>query len=462
MTRQLSLRWSLGLLVVGSVLVAQLVGLAILLAFPSPAPSPMAPRQVVAAIGDPVAAERIGLSREARDAAPFAGTTEGAAGLVARTLAQLMPGRAIRVRLSADGGRAGQRRGAATPRIVSMTTIAVPPGAALRFRPSAGSSAILADMPFPAFEAAVSAGGGRWIVVGPPEPFWSWSRRVIAAFAAGLALMIPLAWASARRLTRPLERLADASELLGRNPRAPPLPVDGPAEVRAAASAFNGMQARLAHHIDQRTEMMAAIAHDLRTPLTSLRLRAEVAPLRERTRMVDDIVRMEAMTADLLAFARGESGAAAMVPVDIAALAAESVRDAVERGGSAALGKAAPAVALGDPVALRRALDNVLANGIGYGGAATVEVGGTADGVMLVVHDRGPGIPESELERVLEPFVRLEGSRSRHTGGTGLGLPIAARILAAHGGRIELSNRAGGGLAAALILPALRLGGPVA
>lgn len=453
--RHWSLRWSLVLLVVGSVGVAQLVGLAILLVFPSPAPPPMTARQVAAAFGDPVIARRTGFDRVERSDVPFAGTAGVAAGLVATALAPLLPGKTVRVRMVADPVR--QRIGS-PPQVVSVTTVRTRPGSASLISSASSLGVMLANVPFPAFEAAVRGEHGGWVMVGPPKPFWSWPRRVAAAFAVGLLLMMPLTWWSARRLTRPIERLADASEALGRNPDAPALAVVGPIEVRTAAAAFNGMQTRLARHVDQRTEMMAAIAHDLRTPLTSLRLRAETAPSRARARMIDDITRMEVMTNDLLAFACGQPSGGVMLPIDLAVLAADCVRDAVERGEAAAIGRSTPSLVMGEPVALRRALDNVVANAIAYGGSATIKVVADANTVAMVVVDAGPGIPENDLERVTEPFVRLESSRSRNTGGTGLGLAIAARILAAHDGCLALRNRSGGGLAAELRLPRLEPG----
>jgi signal transduction histidine kinase len=449
--RWFSLRWNVALLVLGSVLIAQLVGLALLLAFPSPAPGAMSARQVAAAYLADDAAMAAGLARTEIGAAPFASQDDTPARLIAGALAALLPGREVRVRLIS--GSAGQYRGR-PPQVVSMTTIHVGTdgrrGPGRRYEASSLGS-LLTSVPFPAFQAAISGPSGRWIVVAPAAPFWSWPRRVVAAFAVGIGLMAPIAWVSARRLTRPMEQLAEASERVGRDPRSPPLRVCGPNEVRTAAAAFNGMQARLARQIDQRTEMMAAIAHDLRTPLTSLRLRAEAAPPRERARMADDIARMESMTNDLLAFARGEASSTAVEIVDLVAVSTACVQDAVRRGGHAVLSMGAPAYVQGDAGAIRRALDNVVGNAISYGAEALVEVTEDATGCRITVTDKGPGIPESDIGQVLEPFVRLETSRNRHTGGTGLGLAIASRIMDAAGGELTLRNGSSCGLIATLL-----------
>ncbi len=279
---------------------------------------------------------------------------------------------------------------------------------------------------------------------------------VMTATAAGLTL-----WA-VRRLTRPVRDLAEAAERLGRDVNAPPLPEEGPSEVATAARAFNTMAGRIRRFVGDRTQMLAAIGHDLRTPITRLRLRAEFLEDEEqRRRMLADLDEMEAMIAATLAFARDEAAAEPAVPLDLAALcrtvldeAADARPEAAERvsyDGPERL------VAQGRPVALKRALANLVNNALSYGGAARLRLqppdAARGQGVRLFVEDDGPGIPPAELDAVFQPFRRLEGSRNRETGGVGLGLPIARNILRAHGGDVVLRNRAGGGLLAEATLP---------
>ena len=277
---------------------------------------------------------------------------------------------------------------------------------------------------------------------------------VMTATAAGLTL-----WA-VRRLTRPVRDLAEAAERLGRDVNAPPLPEEGPSEVATAARAFNTMAGRIRRFVGDRTQMLAAIGHDLRTPITRLRLRAEFMEDEEqRRRMLADLDEMEAMIAATLAFARDEAAAEPAVPLDLAALcrtvldeAADARPDAAERVSYAGPERL---VARGRPVALKRAVANLVNNALSYGGEARLRLS-PPDGqgpLRLTVEDDGQGIPPAELEAVFQPFRRLEASRNRETGGVGLGLPIARNILRAHGGDVVLRNRAGGGLLAEATLP---------
>ena len=279
---------------------------------------------------------------------------------------------------------------------------------------------------------------------------------VMTAAAAGLTL-----WA-VRRLTRPVRDLAEAAERLGRDVNAPPLPEGGPAEVATAARAFNTMAGRIRRFVGDRTQMLAAIGHDLRTPITRLRLRAEFMEDEEqRRRMLADLDEMEAMIGATLAFARDEAAAEPAVPLDLAALCRTVLDEAADARPEAAerVSYAGPErlVARGRPVALKRAIANLVSNALGYGNAARLRLSppeGTGQGPLrLTVEDDGPGIPPAELEAVFQPFRRLEGSRNRETGGVGLGLPIARNILRAHGGDVVLRNRTNGGLLAEATLP---------
>jgi signal transduction histidine kinase len=257
-----------------------------------------------------------------------------------------------------------------------------------------------------------------------------------------------------RQATRPLAVLADRVEAFGRGAPSVPLPESGPREVRRLTAAFNRMQDRLARFIADRTRMLAAIGHDLRTPITSLKIRTELLDDEEaRGKMMATLDEMQRMTEATLAFAREDAGAEPLRTVDLAALV-ESLCDDL-----AAMGK--DVTFSGDerlpypcrPTALRRAVGNLVENAVRYGDRARVALAATAEGPLVTIDDDGPGIPADRIEDVYKPFVRLESSRNRETGGAGLGLSIARSIILAHGGELTLSNRKEGGLHVTIRLP---------
>jgi signal transduction histidine kinase len=269
-----------------------------------------------------------------------------------------------------------------------------------------------------------------------------------------LAAVLVLTLIAARWVTRPLKTLADAAEKLGADINRPPLEESGPLEVVSAARAFNTMQERLATFIRDRTRILAAMSHDLKTPITRLRLRAELLDDEQmRTKFVKDLEEMESMVSATLDFMRGVENREPARPIDIMALLESLQADAAEVAGRVAIGGATAKPYTGHPQALKRCLGNLIDNAIKYGKSATVRVEDAGDALRIFVRDEGPGIPEGELERVFEPFQRLEASRSRDTGGTGLGLGIARNIARAHGGDIALRNVPGGGLEAMVTLP---------
>ncbi|HYF22989.1 MAG TPA: ATP-binding protein [Caulobacteraceae bacterium] len=308
---------------------------------------------------------------------------------------------------------------------------------------------------FPSFSAALRQPDGRWLVVEPPNPLLSpWQLRLLTWFMVGALLTAPLAYLLARRLTRPIRTFADAADRLGRDPHAPPLPAEGPAEVRVAVSAFNDMQAKLRRYVEDRTAMVAAIAHDLRTPLMRLRFRIESAPPEAREKMEADIAQMDGMVSAVLAFVRGDSQGAPRVRLDLRALAQSVVDDLAELGMDATMLSGAEAATTGDPVGLRRMLTNLVENAVKFGDRARVSLAVEPGWAVLSVEDDGPGVPAAALEQVFEPFHRLETSRSRATGGVGLGLAVARSVARDHGGDIRLQNRPEGGLTATVRLPA--------
>ncbi len=261
-----------------------------------------------------------------------------------------------------------------------------------------------------------------------------------------------VAWATARRVVGPMRALAVGADRLGRGLDANPLPLTGPSEVRDTTQAFNSMQDRLTRFVSERTHMLAALSHDLRSPLTAMRLRIEMLDETEDSVRLKALVEeMQVMVEATLEFARGVAKTEPAATVDLAAMLADLVADV--GGDRATLALSPPVPATVRPHELNRALRNLIDNAVRYGGGAEVSLAQEPGFVVITVADKGPGLPEDQLEAVFEPFVRLEGSRNRDTGGVGLGLAIARTIIQAHGGTIQLHNRTGDGLNAIVRLP---------
>lgn len=302
---------------------------------------------------------------------------------------------------------------------------------------------------------------GEWLTVRTPlAPLRPWhSPDFLVAFVGmTLAAALLTIWA-VRRLTAPVRVLAEAAEALGRDVNAAPLPEIGPTEVATAAVAFNTMAARIRRFVQDRTELLTAIGHDLRTPITRLKLRAEFIDDDEiRTKMLLDLEELEAMVSATLAFGRDARTTEPVSPLDLAELlrtildetgdANPDIADKLNYDGPAHLTVQAR------PLSLKRVFSNLVTNAVNYGASATVRLA-LEDGRMVRVDidDDGPGIPPAELDRVFEPFHRGEPSRNRETGGVGLGLPIARNIARAHGGDVVLTNRPSGGARATVTLP---------
>jgi signal transduction histidine kinase len=281
-----------------------------------------------------------------------------------------------------------------------------------------------------------------------------WPYRLLLSLGVLLVAVIVLTLFAVRWVTRPLKTLAEAAEGLGADIERPPLPEQGPLEVSSAARAFNTMQRRLVAFIHDRTRILAAMSHDLKTPITRLRLRAELlddAAMREK--FEKDLAEMESMVSATLDFMRGVENRERRQPLDVMALLESLQEDAAELKGRVEIEGGALKPYHGLAQALKRCLRNLIDNAVQYGKSARIRVEDSAAMLRISVRDEGPGIPEGELERVFEPFHRLEGSRSRDTGGTGLGLGIARNIARAHGGDLVLHNLPEGGLEAVLTLP---------
>ncbi|HEX4197690.1 MAG TPA: HAMP domain-containing sensor histidine kinase [Caulobacteraceae bacterium] len=296
---------------------------------------------------------------------------------------------------------------------------------------------------------------GRWVIAEPKptlEPS-AWQQRLILSIILSALVLAPVAYLFARRLAKPIALFAQAAERLGRDPRAPPLAIRGPTEIGVAVQAFNDMQERLARYVEDRTAMVGAIAHDLRTPLTRLRFRVEAAPDELRAKMAADIAEMEAMISGTLAFVRDATRATQRTKLELSSLLESLADEMSETGLDVAVETADKVVIDGDPVALRRLFNNLLENALKFGRQARIRVHVVDDCAVVEIDDNGCGLPERDLERVFEPFYRHESSRSRETGGIGLGLAVARSVARAHGGDATLRNRPQGGLTATVKLP---------
>jgi signal transduction histidine kinase len=304
------------------------------------------------------------------------------------------------------------------------------------------------------FAAALKLPDGRWRVVQPAGGgLGGWYLRVGFWLFTAVAVVTPLAWWLARRLAGPVTLFAHAAERLGRDPAAPALDISGPPEVAAAARAFNRMQERLRRYVEDRTLMVGAIAHDLRTPLARLAFRLEEAPDHVREAAAQDLAEMREMVAAALAFVRDMSRPLERTQLDLRALVAGRVTASHQMGEPVSAGPLADAVVDGDGASLGRVIDNLIGNAVTYGETAQVSLLVEDGYAIVLVEDEGPGIPAPLLERVFEPFFRVEPSRNRHTGGTGLGLASARAVVLQHGGEIRLANRPAGGLCARVMLP---------
>ena len=305
-------------------------------------------------------------------------------------------------------------------------------------------------------EVSLRLADGTWLnFAAPPVTIAAfWRSPYFLSILATTLLVIGLSAWGLKRATAPLGTLADAADRLGRDVNAPPLDENGPSEVRHAARAFNEMQRRLKSFVADRTQMLAAVSHDLRTPITRLRLRAEfIDDAEAQKKTLADLDEMEAMIAATLAFAADDAGAEAGRAFDLAALLQGLCDDAKDRGADAAYDGPAKLAFGGRPLALKRLFGNLIDNALKYGGNARVGLAADGRRVTATVADDGPGIPAQEMEKVFQPFYRVERSRNRETGGVGLGLAVARSIARAHGGEVTLFNRPGGGLTATVDMP---------
>ncbi|MEX2240543.1 MAG: ATP-binding protein [Burkholderiales bacterium] len=287
-----------------------------------------------------------------------------------------------------------------------------------------------------------------------PEQTASWPYRLLLSLAVLLAAVIAVSLVAVRWVTRPLRTFADTAEQLGRNIHRPALEERGPNEVARAARALNTMQSRLIAYLDERTRVLAAMSHDLKTPITRLRLRAELLEDSAlKTKIAADLEETQSMVDGALDYLRGAARDEAVKPVDVTALLESLQADLQDLGGEVTIEGAAAKPLRAKPQALKRCVWNLIDNAVKYGARARIAVDDDDRRLRIRVLDEGPGIPAAEMDKVFEPFYRVESSRNRATGGTGLGLSIAKGIAEDHGGSLELANRVKGGLEATLVLP---------
>lgn len=299
-------------------------------------------------------------------------------------------------------------------------------------------------------------GDGSWLMFSSTSRSWGLEEGprnliviVLVLISTGLVALF-----ATRRLARPLQQFAQGARRFGVDFRAPPIEPVGPHEIRQAILAFNAMQAQLQHFIKDRTQMLAAISHDLRTPLTRMRLRGEfIEDPEQQQRLFRDVDEMQAMINSALEFFRDDARLEQATQLDLAELVQTLIDDYRDQAIDIAFSGPPRLVYSGRPLGLRRVMGNLLDNAIKYGGEPEIVLEQGAQQLILRVLDRGPGIAADCLEQVFEPFFRLEQSRNKSTGGVGLGLSSARAIVREHGGQLTLHNREGGGLEARVELP---------
>ena len=303
---------------------------------------------------------------------------------------------------------------------------------------------------------AVGLTDGSWLQIRlhGGRPPWRWGPGPLGWLLLAIVLVVCAAMWAAHRMTRPLRQFAQAADRFGVDVRAPPMPEDGSRELRRAAGAFNRMQERLRRFVDDRTMMLAAISHDLRTVLTRLRLRAEfIEDQEQQDKAVADIDEMQAMLDETLSFARDDAREEAPVATDLAALLQSLCHTLADTGQAVQFDGPAHLTLQGRPVSLRRAFGSLLDNALRYGDRAELALRENNGEAVVEILDHGPGIPAEMREKVFAPFFRLEGSRSRETGGAGLGLASARAVFHRHGGHIGPHDGPAGGLLVRVSLP---------
>lgn len=303
---------------------------------------------------------------------------------------------------------------------------------------------------------AVALNTGGWVhFVGSTDmTSLRWAVRMVFWIALTTVMIVVISFWAVHRMTRPMRRFANAAERIGLDVRSPPLPELGSREMRNATRAFNLMQERLRRFVDDRTMMLAAISHDLRTMLTRLKLRAEfIEDAEQQAKAIADLDEMQSMLDSTLAFARDDAAEEPRTQTDLAALVQSLCDDMADAGQAVSCSTTGRVLYVCSPSAIKRAIQNVVVNAVKYGESAAVKVRDEADRIDITVTDSGPGIPADRHEDVFRPFFRLEESRNRETGGSGLGLAVARSIMRRHGGDITLETPESSGFSVRMSLP---------
>lgn len=311
------------------------------------------------------------------------------------------------------------------------------------------------------YVALVRLTDGSWMSFTPPERSWGLEigTRIAIIIALGLIATLLVAWVATRQLANPLQRFATAARRFGTDLRAPPIKVEGPHEIRQAIVAFNTMQAQIQHFIAERTHMLASISHDLRAPLTRMRLRSEfMEDLDHQRKLIRDVEEMQSMINAALEFFREDTHREATTAFDLSELLQTIVDDYRDQHIDVDFNGPAHLVYNGRPLGIKRVIVNLLENAVKYARNPRITLSRNDYAIRIEVSDEGPGIPEEALEKVFDPFFRLETSRNRNTGGVGLGLSAARAIIREQGGDLTLRNQRRKGLVARVelaVTPAL-------
>ena len=308
----------------------------------------------------------------------------------------------------------------------------------------------------PSFRVSVRLSDGTWLnfVAAYVETIDFWPFRSVILLSILVTGIVGLSIWAIQRLTAPFRVFASAAARLGTDVKATPLDEHGPSEVRGAIRAFNDMQRRLQRFIEDRTQMLAAVSHDLRTPITRLRLRAEcLKDAAQSAKFLEDLREMEDMIAGVLTFAKDDATSEPTIAVDLMTMLHSICDELTDRGFKVSFRASGRCPYWCRRVSTRRCFANLIENAVKYGQRADVTLETGASEIIVRIEDRGPGIPEEFREQVFRPFFRLDTSRARHTGGSGLGLTVARSVARAHGGDVHLRARPGGGLTAEVSLP---------
>lgn len=447
MSRLFSLRHSplflrIFALMLFTLVLVQALNFVVVILMPPPRPAITSLDQVVSALRGAVPANTLQVRSGAIDPSPSPiGPEAGLRRLLARHLS--VPEENVRVSMR------WREQGGHPPMLPDSPKLMMP-------RPNGLPSTLEPEGDFVFIgEFSVSAElDGEWRTAQLTAPdFDPWRWRALIWLVIAAAVVAPVAWLLARALARPIGLFADAARRLGRNPKAPPLQIAGPPEIREATRAFNEMQARVNRYVEDRATILAAIAHDLRTPLMRLNLRLESASPEIRENCEADIRDMEQMIAAVMSFVRDTTRPAQRQRVDARSLAASVTDHFTDLNHSVRLVPGEPLILDADPASLKALLNNLVGNAIRYADSAEVSLYTVNNRAVIDVVDNGPGIPPDELERAFEPFFRSERSRNRNTGGIGLGLASVRSVAHSHGGEAMLINRPEGGLIARVILP---------